>query len=232
MSTSYQIYALNDGGVNPMMINELSTYGDLHVGGDLYVDGNIIGGGGSTSAVWTPASPVAWVPLTDTNGNITLLETDVYHNPTMEYSLQIGQHPMVGCTGCNRIYFKTADGSDSCFLDVVHDDSSEVVMYHGDDESGAFWFVKEDVVVATSWTFPQGDWVWDKDRTIITDTVAGLAFWPFTMPVTPKPTVVKLMDLLPPTSSESASDYKLTAIISDRLELSFKWTRPVTQVAN
>jgi hypothetical protein len=227
MSSSYQIYALNDGGVNPMMVNELSTYGDLHVGGDLYVDGNIIGGGGNTSVVWTPDSPIVWVPLMDQEANIQLLESDVYHNPTMQASMEVGDTPVILAKKTNRVYFKKADGSDTCFLDLVGCDSTcDIAMYHGDG-ADPFYFVKAGTCVATSWTFPEGDWVWDKTNTLIMDTACGITFGRFSVPVTPKPTVVKFTDLLPPTSSESASDYKLAAIITDRLELSFKWSRPV-----
>jgi hypothetical protein len=39
--TSFQIYRLDGGGKNPMLVNQLSTLGDEHVGGDLYVAGNL-----------------------------------------------------------------------------------------------------------------------------------------------------------------------------------------------
>jgi hypothetical protein len=229
MGSSYQIYALNDGGVNPMMVNELSTYGDLHVGGDLYVDGDIIGGGGNTSVIWTPDSATAWVPLTDQQGNIQLLESDVYHNPTMMYAKEMGAQPAILSNGTNRIFFKKSDGSDTCYLDIAGVDTKlfNVAMYHGQDDTNPFYFVQNDYVTATSWTFPDGDWKWDSADTVISDkTPSGLVFYPFTLPVTPKPTVVKFTDLLPPTSLPPAVEYDLTAAITDRLELSFKWARP------
>jgi hypothetical protein len=160
----------------------------------------------------------------DETKTIQLLETDVYHSPSMVTDTKIGDVPIIGCTGTNRIFFKKADGSDTCFLDIEGSDSTkDVTMRHGDD---CFYFVRNDSVVSTSRAFPEGDWVWDKDSTIISDTSCWIVFYDYLMPVTPKPTVVKFSDLLPPTSSESASDYQFTAQITDRLELSFKWARP------
>jgi hypothetical protein len=39
--TSFQIYRLDGGGKNPMLVNQISTLGDEHVGGDLYVAGDL-----------------------------------------------------------------------------------------------------------------------------------------------------------------------------------------------
>jgi hypothetical protein len=145
----------------------------------------------------------------------------------MMYGNEMGRQPAILSNGANRIFFKKADGSDICYLDIAGVDTKlfNVTMYHGDDNP--FCFVENDYVIATSWTFPEGDWVWDKTDTIITDKDAsGLTFCPFTMPVASKPTVVKFTDLLPPTSSAPAVGYQLTAAITDRLELQFKWARP------